>query len=81
MQAEAVIQFLFAGTVILFETTRLLFRSHGGRDEEEFIRRTLTRKSTGMWAVRHGLRRRHALDSGASILENRRGCMACGPRF
>jgi hypothetical protein len=38
MQAEAVIQFLFAGTVIFFETTRLLFRSHEGRDEEEFIR-------------------------------------------
>ena len=38
MQAEAVIQVLFSGTVIFFETTRLLFRSHEGRDEEEFIR-------------------------------------------
>jgi len=38
MQAEAVIQFLFTGTVVFFETTRLLFRSHEGRDEEEFIR-------------------------------------------
>lgn len=37
MQAEAVIQFLFTGTVIFFETTRLLFRSHEVRDEEEFI--------------------------------------------
>jgi hypothetical protein len=28
MQAEAVIQFLSVVTVIFFETTRLLFRSH-----------------------------------------------------
>jgi ribosomal-protein-alanine N-acetyltransferase len=38
MQAEAVIQFFFAATVIFFETTRLLFRSHEAPDEEEFIR-------------------------------------------
>ena len=38
MQAEAVIEFLFTATVIFFETTRLLFRSHEAKDKEEFIR-------------------------------------------
>jgi [ribosomal protein S5]-alanine N-acetyltransferase len=37
MQAEAVIQFLSVATVILFETIRLLFRSHQAQDKEEFI--------------------------------------------
>jgi ribosomal-protein-alanine N-acetyltransferase len=37
MQAEAVVEFLFAATVIFFETTRLLFRSHQAQDKEEFI--------------------------------------------
>jgi hypothetical protein len=80
MQAEAVIQFLSVVTVIFFETTRLLFRSHQAQDKEEFIQMHTdpkVRRYVGgqAWSLEH------ATDSAASIWGNPRGRMACGQRF